>query len=114
MPFIDVKITKKLSESQKNGIKYKLGEAISLFPGKDESWLMCSVTDDAKIWFRGNNSEDSAFVEVKLFGDINKGKADSFTASVCDYLSQELGVSPSRVYIRYEGGTDWGWNGSNF
>lgn len=114
MPFIDAKISKKLSESEKIGFKQMLGDAISLFPGKDESWLMCSVEDEASIWFRGDNSEDSAFVEVKLLGSVNKNGAEAFTSAVCKHFNDELSISPSRVYIRYSGGTDWGWNGSNF
>lgn len=114
MPFVDVKLTKKLSENEENGLKAKLGEIISLFPGKSESWLMCKIADDKKIWFRGDNSSDSAFIEVKLFGSVDAESADKFTAKICDYLKSELKIDPSRVYVRYEGGTVWGWDGSNF
>lgn len=114
MPFVDAKLTKKLTVRQENGLKEKLGEIISVFPGKSESWLMCNIADDKKIWFRGDNSSDSAFFEVKLFGTVDKADADKFTAEICKYLETEIGIDPSRVYVRYEGGTDWGWNGSNF
>lgn len=114
MPFVDVKLTKKLSSNQEDGLKNKIGEFISVFPGKSESWLMCKIADDKKIWFGGDNSSDSAFVEVKLFGAVDKNGANDFTAKICDYLESEIGIKASRVYVRYEGGTDWGWNGSNF
>lgn len=114
MPFIDAKITKKLCEAQLSDLKSYFGEAISLFPGKSENWLMCSISDNCKIWFQGNDSDDSAFIEVKLFGDVNKMSADKFTAKICEYLSNQLDISPSRVYVRYEGGKFWGWNGSDF
>ena len=114
MPFIDAKITKKLSEAQLSELKSYLGEAISLFPGKSESWLMCSIADNCKIWFQGNDSENSAFIEVKLFGDVDSKAADKFTEKICNYLEKEIEIPSARVYVRYEGGTDWGWNGSNF
>ncbi len=114
MPFIDVKLTKKLNDAQENSMKSELGKLIEAFPGKSESWLMCSIDSGKKIWFKGDNSEDSAFVEVKLFGTVDPVASDSFTADLCNYFNNELGISPLRVYVRFEGGTDWGWNGSNF
>lgn len=114
MPFIDAKISKMLSEEQEIGLKIALGQFIEAFPGKTESWLMCNIETDKHIWFKGTDDADSAFFEVKLFGDINKSSADKFTSSLCEYLENCLNISASRVYVRYEGGTDWGWNGSNF
>ena len=89
-------------------------KAISLFPGKTESWLMCNIEADKNMYLAGDNSDDCAFLEVKLFGNVDKAAADKFTAEICAYLNESLSVSPDRVYVRYEGGTDWGWNGSNF
>ncbi len=66
------------------------------------------------MYLAGNNASDCAFFEVKLFGQVSKSAADMFTRHICDYLDKKLSVSPDRVYVRYEGGTDWGWNGSNF
>lgn len=114
MPYIDVKITKSITDSEKIAIKTELGNAIKLFPGKSEEWLMCNIEDKRAMWFQGNNNKDYAFVEVKLFGDIDKAASQRFTAELCDYFSSELSISPTEVYIRYECGTDWGWNGNNF
>lgn len=113
MPYIDLKLTKKITVSEENAIKTELGKMIEVFPGKSESWLMCSVDSDKKIWFRGDASDDSAFVEVKLLGSVNSESADKFTALICDYLKKSLNIDPSRIYVRFEGGNDWGWNGSN-
>lgn len=114
MPYIDVKTTRKLSAQDANCIKSELGDAISLFSGKSENWLMCSVSGEENIWFRGDNSADSVFMEVKLFGTVDKNSANSFSEKLCRYFEETFGIDPSRIYIRYEGGSDWGWNGSNF
>jgi phenylpyruvate tautomerase PptA (4-oxalocrotonate tautomerase family) len=45
MPFINVKISEKLSDTQVDNIKSRLGEAISLIPGKSEAWLMVNIQD---------------------------------------------------------------------
>ncbi len=114
MPFIDAKISSKLSEAQLEQLKSEFGEAIELFPGKSENWLMCSISDNCKIWFKGDSAEDSAFIEVKLFGDVNEVAADRFTARICKYMSEKLNISPARIYIRYAPSTVWGWNGADF
>lgn len=114
MPYIDVKLTKKLTFAEETSLKAQLGKAISVFPGKSEQWLMCNVSDEQKIWFRGDNSSDSAFVEVKLFGNVDKDSAERFTGELCSYFEQNLKIDASRVYVRYEGSSVWGWNGSNF
>ena len=40
MPFINSKVSVPLTDSEKETLKGKLGQAISLIPGKSESWLM--------------------------------------------------------------------------
>ena len=114
MPFVDVKLTKKLNDTEALALKAELGKMIEVFPGKSEDWLMCNIESDKSIWFRGDNSSDSAFIEVKLFGSVSADSADKFTGLICNYFEAELGIPAARTYVRYEGGTDWGWNGSNF
>jgi len=114
MPYINVKLTKKIGAAQEAHLKEELGTAICLFPGKSEDWLMCNIESEQKIWFRGDNSKDAAFIEVKLLGDVDKKSATDFTTELCNYMNIHLGISPSRTYIRFEGGEHWGWNGSNF
>lgn len=114
MPFIDAKLSKKLSPTEKLDLKAFFGEAISLFPGKSETWLMCSIAGEQSIWFQGNDDAPAAFIEVKLFGKVDAVGSAKFTESVCSELQSKYGVPASRVYVRFEGGTDWGWNGSNF
>ncbi len=114
MPYIDVKITKKLDDEQKFCLKSELGKIIDVFPGKSENWLMCNIETGKEIWFKGSNSTDSAFVEVKLFGKINNECSDKCTSLICEYFDKKLEIDPARVYVRYDDGDCWGWNGSNF
>ena len=38
MPFINSKVTVKMTDDKKEGVKKKFGEAIKLIPGKSENW----------------------------------------------------------------------------
>ena len=83
MPFINSKISTPISIEQEQALKTRLGQAISIVPGKSESWLMLGFEPNYNLYFRGSNSEPLAMVEV------------------------------SHVYVKYQTVKYWGWNGDN-
>ena len=60
MPVIDSKVSVSVTKEQEQEIKSRLGQAISLIPGKSESWLMVGIEPETKIWFRGDASAGPA------------------------------------------------------
>ncbi len=114
MPYIGTKTTAAISPEKEKILKAKFGKAIECIPGKNESWLMLSFEDNARIWFKGDDSAPSAWVEVKIFGAADKEYYDKMTAAICKILNDELGVPSDRVYVKYEEVYNWGWNGGNF
>ena len=52
MSFIDSKVTVKMSDSQKEQIKTKLGQAIGLL-GKTENFLMVGFDDEYDLYMGG-------------------------------------------------------------
>lgn len=113
MPFIDSKITVALEEKQKEAIKAKLGEAVSII-GKTENFLMVGFEDKYDLYLGGNKLERGAFVSVRVYGQIDSAASEKMTGRICDILQEELGISESNVYVTYQGIADWGWNGRNF
>lgn len=114
MPMIKTKTTTEITAEQELQLKSKLGEAIAILPGKSEQWLMTSFEDNCRMYFRGDNSEPIAFVEVQVFGKINPSAADKLTAEISDIFGSVLGISSSNIYVKYEEVSMWGWNGGNF
>ena len=53
MPFIDSKITVKVSDEKKEVLKAKIGKAVSII-GKPESFLMVGFEDEYTLYFAGN------------------------------------------------------------
>ena len=70
MPFIDSKVTVKMSEDKKEQIKAKLGQAIGLL-GKTESFLMVGFEDEYDLYMGGNKLDKGAFVSVKVLSLIH-------------------------------------------
>ena len=114
MPFIDSKVSVKVSKEQEKELKTRLGQAISLIPGKSEQWLMTGFQDEYHLYFRGDDSEPMAFIEVRLFGGPDKAAFNRMTAEVTKIFGEVLGIAPDHMYIKYSATMDWGWNGSNF
>ena len=114
MPYIKLTTTAKVGADKADALKARFGKAIESFPGKTENWLMVNIEDGRRMWFRGDASADTAMVEVDLFGGVSAPAGGRMTAELCRILREELGISPDRVYVKYAGYADWGWNGSNF
>ncbi|MCM1234859.1 MAG: phenylpyruvate tautomerase MIF-related protein [Ruminococcus flavefaciens] len=113
MPFINSKISTPLSKEQEIQIKEKLGKAIELIPGKSENWLMLGFEPETSLYFRGDDSQPTAFVEVSIFGSENSSAFEKLTAEICTIYEEILRIPPSRIYIKYQTTANWGWNGSN-
>ncbi len=114
MPYIRTTVSKEITDEKKNALKAKLGQAIALIPGKSEAWLMLTFEDNMKMYFRGDCSEDYAYLEVSLFGSASDAAYDRLTQALSEIINEELGIDRSNIYIKYEEAEHWGWNGSNF
>ena len=113
MPFINSKITVKVSDEKKESIKTKLGQAAMII-GKPESYLMVGFEDEYCLYFAGEKLEKGAFVSVDQFGSGNSAAFDKMTAKICEIYAEELGIPGDHIYVEYRATGDWGWNGRNF
>lgn len=114
MPFINSKLSMKITKDEEETIKSKLGKAIELIPGKSENWLMVGFEDEYSLYFKGIASEKIAFIEVKIFGSASKSAYDKLTSAICDIYNEVLSIPKDKIYVKYEEVSTWGWNGSNF
>jgi len=113
MPFIDARMSVKVSSQQKQEIKSAFGQLMSTL-NKSETYLMVELQDACEMWFGGEKVEKGAYVAVSLYGDAPKEAYDRMTGQICGMLEEKLGIPGSRVYVTYHPVSDWGWNGKNF
>lgn len=114
MPYISTKVSCPISPEKETVLKAKMGRAIETIPGKTEDYLMTSFEDNCHLWMHGDNSVDSAYVEVKIFGSAAKESYSAMTKVICNILKDELNINPDRVYVTYSEYDSWGWNNFNF
>lgn len=113
MPFINTNTNVAVSNEQREQLKTELGKAIECV-GKSESWLMLSFEDNCKMYFKGDSSSPMAFVDISVFGRSTDEGCEKMTKELCRIYSEILGISPDKLYIKYSGTTQWGWNNMNF
>lgn len=114
MPFINVKTSKELTADKIEAVKSELGKAISLIPGKSEAWLMVNISDNCNLYFKGTDSDNTAFVDVSIFGSASKANCESLTGKICEILFDIAGIPSDRVYVKFEFSDLWGYNGYMF
>jgi len=108
MPFINVKTSAALTDEQVEQVVKEMGQAIALFPGKSEAYLMVNVEPDCKLYFKGNDDKNTAFVDVAIFGTSTKEYCGLVTDRVCDVLENIAGVPADRCYVKFEFNSLWG------
>lgn len=113
MPFIDCRVTKKLSDDKKEALKRRFGENIGILH-KPESFLMIGFNDGYDLYMAGKKLESGAYIGVELFGDAGSDAYEALTSKICQIMNEELDIPADKVYVKYHPVSDWGWNGRNF
>ncbi len=103
MPFISTKTNVSITKEKETELKQRLGQAISVIPGKSESWLMLAIEGDIPMYFRGDDSQPVAFIEVKIYGNASSDVYERMTGELTTIYGDILGVSADHMYIRYFG-----------
>ncbi len=113
MPFIRTTTTARIEKNTADLIAKAYGQAITLIKGKTEAGLMLSF-DGERTMYLGGSDEPCAMVEVQVYGKGDPADYENLTAEITRILSVAFGLSPSRVYVRYEEVFHWGCGGHNF
>lgn len=112
MPFINTNTNVEISKERELAIKARLGKAIELL-GKSEGWLMISFEDKCSMYFKGE-STPMAFVDISVFGKSTDSQCEKMTVEVCKIFGEELSIPADKIYVKYSGSSQWGWNNMNF
>ena len=112
MPVLSIQTNAKLANKQAF-----LKAASALVAGalsKPESYVMIHASDNQSMSFAGT-TEPLAYIELKSLG-LTSGQTTDLSKHICDFLSQELSIDASRIYIEFSAPERvmFGWNGGTF
>lgn len=113
MPYIDANVSVKLDSERVERIKSAFGKAISLIPGKSESYLMVKISDDCNMFFKGDPSP-TAMCSVSIFGSADEKSCEALTKEICEIFRREADIPSSRTYVKFQFVDTWGYNGFLF
>ncbi len=110
MPYIGISTSKKLLPEQKEALKIKLGEKISLIPGKSQSRLMVDISDGHDMFMSGEK-RDLAYIDVKYYGSAELQHKEAFTKAVFEIVGQLMDLSAKDIYVTISEHAIWGLDG---
>lgn len=110
MPYLKLQTNQSLTDDEKTGLCKIVSECMAQTLGKSERFVMVSVEADINMTFAASD-EPCAFVELKSIG-LTAHQTTDLSASICDMLQTNIGVSPQRTYIEFSDAerTMWGWD----
>jgi hypothetical protein len=112
MPYIDVKISNKLNLQETDTMKAKLGELITLIPGKTEEVLMVGINPGYTIYFSGEKKDKAAYVNICLYKESGFEYKAAFAEKVFEFFEKEYGVTKNNLFMTFSEYGAWGFNGT--
>ncbi len=111
MPLISIKTSLSQIDNEQQLLS-NISSQLSQLTRKPESYVMTLIQKNIPMFF-GGTDEPSCFVEVKSIGGI---EPKTMSKQICDTISANLNIPPSRIYINFEDvpASNWGFNSMTF
>lgn len=111
MPYINVNISTKLSNQEKDNLKSKLGELISIIPGKTENVLMIGINDDYTMYFSGIKKEKMAFLNIKMYKQSEFEYKNELTKKIFEFFEKEFDITGDNIFMTFDEYDSWATRG---
>ncbi len=111
MPHINVFIPMELDKDEEQKFVSKLGELITLIPGKVEEGLMVSFNSGKPLYHGGISRKKAVYMEVKIFKDCSVESKKQFVIETMKMLATDLNVPKEHVYINFFEVFNWAAHG---
>ena len=111
MPYINVKVAKKLDDDIKNKFQLEMGKNISIIPGKTIEVTTVVIEDDCAMYKNGD-CFDGVFIEVRLFKESPEDAKKAYTEKLFTITEDILNVTTDRTQVNYFEFSAWGSGGN--
>ena len=110
MPYVRLCTSAKMNEEAVAAVRKVIGDTISVIPGKNLESTVIHIEPEAII-SRGDPSNPSLFIEVRMFGPAAIGAKKAFTKNVCEELEKVLNIPQNCIVLNIFELDSWGRNG---
>ncbi|MGB5834031.1 MAG: phenylpyruvate tautomerase MIF-related protein [Thiohalocapsa sp.] len=99
MPTLIIKTNADLDGIDHPALLRRASETMSTMLGKPERYVMISLEPTTAMCFGGDGTP-CAYLELKSLG-LPEKQTTVFSATLCAFLNDELGIAADRVYIEF-------------
>ncbi|MFA8449848.1 MAG: phenylpyruvate tautomerase MIF-related protein [Bacteroidales bacterium] len=112
MPYL--KIQTNIKSKDKEKLMEKASARIAKILNKEQSYVMIHFEESSDMFF-AQSPEPCLYLELKSLS-LDETKTEEYSKSLCSFFSDELNISPNRIYIEFAHGERhmWGWNKKTF
>jgi hypothetical protein len=112
MPVLE--ITTNVSIDNTDALAKQASSLAAEMLGKPQSYVMVGINGAADLIFAGTN-DPCAHLMLKSLG-LPESETRTYSEKLCGFIEQQLGVSPSRIYIEFINPERhmFGWDSSTF
>lgn len=108
MPYIQVRVSCKVTEPQADQLKAMLGEKLPLMKGKHEGVLMVEIADGCKLYYKGSNEKPIAYVNVCINNKpVPEEEQLAFAKEVFLGIHEILGIELSQMNLTFQVQSLW-------
>ena len=112
MPLLEISTNTKINNEQ--NLAEQASKLTAELLGKPESYVMVKIQSEQTLIFAGSNAP-AAHIKLKSLG-LPEDKTADFSSSICTFISSELKIDSSRIYIEFASPSRhmWGWDSRTF
>lgn len=111
MPFITIQTGARLSEQQKKTLASRLGEIITVVPGKTFENLMLSIHDGVFMAFGPQPADKCMHLDILTYKESTFADLEKLVKLCTDLAGEVCGMPADNVYISIAGRENWGVGG---
>jgi len=113
MPFISIRVSKNLDDTNKNELQSKIVDIMELIPGKNADNTTICISDEYSIYNKKAPVE-VAFIEVRLYKESPLDSKRTFAEHLFGIVENTINIPPSNVHINFLEFENWAANGELF
>lgn len=112
MPYLLIQTN--VAIEQPSALIEQASQVVSEMLGKAENYVMVALQPNTAMSFAGS-AEPTAYLELKSLR-LPESQATVFSATLCQFIVQQLDIPANRIYIEFTNGQPslWGWDGRTF
>ncbi|MCL1830036.1 MAG: hypothetical protein FWG21_01245 [Oscillospiraceae bacterium] len=105
MPYVSLSTGAPISDEKKEVLQKKIGQLISIIPGKSSPVTMIKIEDDCDMYM-GEEKANWAFCEVRLLGEAPYECKNEFYLKFRQLLKEQIDIK--EIYLNYVVFNEWG------